>query len=493
MKNKILSFLQKENNITYTENDTSASKATYTHLIELFEIIGSLRFHDEKRIEELFEAAFNENPLLALKLAFYTRNIRGGLGERRTFRVILKYLAVKHPDIIRKNLDAIALFGRYDDFYTLIDTPVESAMWNYLQIQLTSDIVHCDLDKPISLLAKWLKSTNASSAQTNALGKLTAHHLGFSEKTYRKTLAELRAHLKVTESKMSTRSWKDIAYSDVPSRAMSTYHNAFMAHDAERFSDYLESMQASPSTFHGSTLFPYDLMEKMGLTASGQGFTLTQPDLSLESQWNSLPHYIDKHENVLVMADTSSSMCGRPLYYSIGMALYFAQHNTGAFKNIFMTFSHQPVLLELKGTSLTEQIACIPAIIENTNLEAAFNLILKVAAANHLKAREMPKSIIIITDMDLSHATGSLQCNWTFYDHIASQYTKYGYQIPGIIFWNVTSKHSAFQTASDLKGIQFVNGYAPAAFKSVLNHIGKTPYEAMLAALNDPVYNCLTL
>lgn len=114
----------------------------------------------------LFSAAFHEDPLLATKMAFYARNIRGGLGERRTFRVILKYLATIHPNIVIKNLDAIALFGRYDDFYTLIDTPVEKEMWLYLKNQLELDLLHMKQNQPISLLAKWLKSVNASSKAT---------------------------------------------------------------------------------------------------------------------------------------------------------------------------------------------------------------------------------------------------------------------------------------------------------------------------------------
>ena len=139
MKNKFLSFLQKETNFTYTENGAIALKTTNSELLDLFGCIGSLRKRDNTDIERLFSMAFAEDALLATKMAFYARNIRGGLGERRTFRVILKYLATLAPEIVIKNFDAIALLGRYDDFYTLVDTPVEDAMWTYLKEQFTLD------------------------------------------------------------------------------------------------------------------------------------------------------------------------------------------------------------------------------------------------------------------------------------------------------------------------------------------------------------------
>lgn len=489
MKNKFLSFLQKESNITYTENNNASLKTTYTHLTHLFGTIGALRFQSDEKIEGLFQSAFDEDPLLAVKMAFYARNIRGGIGERRTFRTILKYLAVTHPEIVEKNLDAIALFGRYDDFYALIDTPVEPAMWHYLKVQLTSDIVNCDLGKPVSLLAKWLKSVNASSEETNALGKLTAHQLGFSERTYRKTLSQLRAHLNLTETKMSSRSWSDIVYSNVPSHAMSLYHRSFKAHDEDRFNEYIESLQVGKEKTP-TALFPYDLMEKMGLSPEDQSFTLTHSSPLLEAKWDHLPNLIDRPQNILVMADTSGSMYGRPLCFSIGLAIYFAQHNTGAFKNIFMTFSNEPSLIELKGLSLKEQVKCITAIIENTNLESAFNLLLKVAVTNRLNANELPKSILVISDMAFDSAVDS---DWTFYEELSHQYSKRGYQIPNIIFWNVSDKNQVFQATSDFKGVQLASGHSPAVFKSILANIGKTPYDAMLDTLSSPIYDCITL
>ena len=492
MNNKFLSFLKRETNFTYTENGAVALKSTDSRLLDLFGTIGALRSRDEAEIERLFSSAFSEDALLAVKMAFYARNIRGGLGERRTFRIILKYLANLKPETIIKNLDAIALFGRYDDFYVLENTPVSGMMWHYLKNQFDYDLDHMAKGQPVSLLAKWLKSVNASSAETTRLGKLTAKNFGLAEKDYRKALASLRHYINVTEVMMSAGSWSDIAYAKVPSKAMSIYRNAFKAHDPEGFEAFLTALEKGETKVNAGTLFPYDIIEKLRLSNRSRSFCFDHYDALLEAQWKALPNYVEGQQNVLVMADTSGSMCGRPICSSIGLAVYFAERNHGAFKNIFMTFSSRPSLIELSGNTLYDKVKCIPAIVEDTNLEAAFDLILKVAVNNKLKTKELPKSLVIITDMEFNMATTS-RGNWTFYDSMSKNYAAAGYQLPNVIFWNVNARHEAFQTSSTHKGVQFASGQSTAVFKSILANIGKTPYEAMIDTLSDPAYDIITL
>lgn len=502
MVNKFLSLLQKEYGMTHTENGANALRTTSSSLLDLFGTIGSLRCRDEMEIERLFSAAFHEDPLLATKMAFYARNIRGGLGERRTFRVILKYLAVVHPHIVIKNLDAIALFGRYDDFYTLVGTPVEKEMWLYLKNQFELDLLHLEQNQPISLLAKWLKSVNASSRTTNYLGKLTAKNFGLSAPDYRKALSKLRKALDVTEVKMSANAWTDIIYSAVPSRAMSIYRHAFKAHDESGFNTYIEALTNGEAKINATALYPYDIFERMGLTFSYQygsnnnsHFAFNNYDPILEAQWKALPNYVDEGSNVLVMADTSGSMTcmnNRPLCSALSLATYFAERNTGAFKDVFMTFSQTPSLVSLKGNTLYDKIKNIPSIVANTNLEAAFDMILKVAITNHIAQDELPKALVIISDMEFDYATNT-QPGFTFYDSMVKKFARHNYRMPNIIFWNVNSRHDIFQTNSKYKGVQLASGQSPSVFQSILSNIDKTPYEAMLNVLNDPLYDCITI
>lgn len=492
MKNLFLSFLKQENNFTTTENGAVALKSTNSSLLDLFGCIGSLRTRDSHEIERLFTHAYTEEPLLAMKMAFYARNIRGGLGERRTFRIILKYLAETAPEVVIKNFDNIPLFGRYDDFYTLIGTSVESQMWCYLKDQLNADIKNFQNNQPVSLLAKWLKSVNTSSEETNRLGKMTAKAFGLPEKVYRKTLSALRKYIDVTEVKMSANTWTEIDYSHVPSRAMCIYRNAFQKHDKEGFERYMESLKKGKTTIHSATLYPYDIIEKFGINHRSAYFSFLKCDPVLEEQWKHLPNYIDGAHNVLVMADTSASMYGRPLCTSVGLAMYFAERNKGPFKDTFMTFSRRPSLVTLKGNTLYDKIKCIPSIIGNTNLEAAFMLILNTAKKHNLSSSDLPRALIVITDMEFDTATVNYG-NWTFYDSMKKTFEQEGYQIPNVVFWNVNSYHDHFQVTSNYPGVQMASGQSASVFKSILANIGKTPYEAMLGVLNDPVYDCVVV
>ena len=99
----------KENNKTYTENGALAYRTTDSALLDLFGTIGSLRTRLPNDIIAKFTKAFSEDQLLAMKMLFYARNIRGGLGEKRTFRILINYMAKYHTEIMEKNLDLSAL------------------------------------------------------------------------------------------------------------------------------------------------------------------------------------------------------------------------------------------------------------------------------------------------------------------------------------------------------------------------------------------------
>lgn len=494
MSEKFVNALRKEDNYTFTENGAIALKSTESALVDLFGQIGAMRNRTDADIESAFSKAFAEDRLLATKMAFYARNIRGGLGERRAARVIFNFLAKVHPDVMRKNIQYVPLFGRYDDLYEFVGTPVENDMWALIKEQWSLDIDNMNNNKPISLLAKWLKSVNTSSKESNRLGKLTAKKLGLSEKEYRKTLSTLRKYLDVVEVKMSNNRWTEIIYAGVPSRAMAIYRNAFAKHDPEGFDAYVKSVSKGESKINATTLFPYDIIEKMGMSFdwSGGCFKANNYDEVLEAQWKALPNYIEGENNVLIMADTSESMMGRPMATSVGLAIYFAERNKGVFKDVFMTFSSRPSFIQLKGNTLYEKIQCVPSIVENTNLEAAFRLILDTAINNNLTADDMPKSLVVITDMEFDGATYGSSRHETFYESMANMYRQHGYEIPNVIFWNVNSRHNVFQVTSKYKGVQLASGQSPSVFKSILNNIGKTPYEAMLSVLNDPMYDCIT-
>lgn len=503
MSVNFIKAMQAEENKTYTENGATGYKSTGSALLDLFGVIGALRTRDEAEIERLFMNAFAEDKLLATKMSFYARNVRGGLGERDTVRIIWRYLAYTNPQIMKKNLHLIPLFGRWDDLYIFIGTPLEKAAWQMIRKQFFKDYQTVlayqqgGKLKSISLLAKWLKSVNSSIPQTRKLALKTAKNLKLTETAYRKALSMMRAYLDIVERKMTANQWTEIDYAKVPSRAMTIYRNAFRRHDEKGFQAYLDAIAKGKAKINASTLYPYNLIEAYDLDVRSKVnkyylFTRKPYDAVIEEQWKALPNYVEGENNVLVMADTSGSMYGRPLATAVGLAIYFAERNKGPFKDVFMTFSSKPSFVTLKGDSLYDKIKCIPYIIENTNLQAAFKLILDVAIKNNLSAEDMPKSLIVISDMEFDEAQG-YDDKWLFYDKMKAMYEEHGYQIPNVIFWNVDSRNDVFHVVSQYKGVQLASGQSVSVFKSVLANIGKTPYEAMLEVLNDPIYDVVTV
>ena len=506
--NALDDYQNEKDNTTYTLNGAYAYKSTHSgsvdlgNLVDLFGTIGALRSRSAEEIEESFAKAFREDKLLAMKMSFYARNVRSGLGERRTPRIIWRYVASNYPEIMKKNLALVPVFGRWDDLYCFVGTPIEKDMWGFIRTQLGKDAEGVVNNQPISLLAKWLKSVNTSSEESRSLGKLTAKNLGMDERTYRRILSTLRNYIDVTEIKMSRNNFSQIKYESVPSKAMSIYRNAFMKKDGKRFYEYIEDLKKGEAKINAATLYPYDILEKYGLGMSYRSYRslkLGEYDEVLEQQWKALPNYIsDKLSgaNVLIMCDTSASMTGRPLATSVGLSIYFAERNRGVFNNKFMTFSHDPKFVTIKGDSLKDMVESFPIIVDDTNIQAAFELILDVAVENRIPAKDMPKALVIISDMEFNQATynkGSFYngeyVNVNYHNIFKDMYEEAGYEMPTIVYWNVNSRHNVFHAYANEHGVMMASGSSPSVFQNIVANIGKTPYEAMMDVLGDEVYS----
>lgn len=477
--------MKKQENFTRTENGAVAIKSTGDKCLDLFGAIGSLREASDLRIQRLFADAYAENPLMATKIAFYGRDVRQGLGERKTFRMLIRYMAHYHPEALRPNIDLIGVYGRYDDLYSLVGTPVEDDMWVAMKKQFEEDRREMQSGNAISLLAKWIKTADASSKETRKLGILTAKKLGYSVYDFKRIVRSIRKHIKVVESLMSAGKWDEIDYPKVPSRAMMIYRNAFKRHDEERFNNFINKAVQGKEKINSSTLYPYDLIEK--ITDFGWSACAAEENESIEAQWRQLPNYVEEGTNAIVIADTSGSMHGRPMCTSVGLAIYFAERNKGAYHNMWMSFSGHPNIHLLKGETLAQKIANMNMNDWgwNTDLKAAFDLVLKIAEKNHVPADEMPKSLIVISDMEIDNCGNR---SWAFYDKMKHKYKKHGYQIPNIIFWNVNSRHDVFHADAKRKGVQLCSGQSVSVFKQLMGCIGCTPVEMMEKVINSERY-----
>jgi uncharacterized protein with von Willebrand factor type A (vWA) domain len=496
--------VKNESNFTLTENLAVALKSTGNPLLDLFSQVGAIRAKDYEEVSKMFQDAFSEDKLLSTKLIFFARNVRGGLGERETSRKMLRSLALSNPDIVKKNIDLIPFFGRYDDLYCLIDTPVENAMWTLLTWTIKEDLMNMEKGRPVTLCSKWLKSTNTSSKESVALGKLTVKQFGMTEKQYRKTLSKLREYIKVIERTMSAQDWTDIAYAQVPSHAMKNYRKAFSRHDGTRFGEYIENVKKGDEKIHSGTLYPYDILEAAKLTYRNR-FSIEE-DAVLEAQWKALPNYIKKQANILVLADTSGSMEGRPMSIALGLAVYFAERNIGPYKNLFLTFSESPRYVILSGNTLKEKLSHIESIVANTDLEKAMDLILKTAIENNVSQEEMPLALVILSDMHFDGTSNIISDGgWyagygnrapqkiTFHESMKTKFSRAGYTMPKIVYWNVDERSPAVQARQSDEGVILVSGASTSTFKSIISNISTNPYDYMLEVLNDEMYNMVQI
>ena len=201
----MLEALKKEANKTHTENMAVTYRSTLSDCLDLFAAVGALRDAPEKEISSRFMRAFTEDPNMAVKLAFFARDVRGGLGERRVFRVFLRWLAGNKPESMNKNIPNIPEYGRFDDLLALLGTDCEKNALAYIEEHFKVDLASLKNGEPVSLLAKWLPSVNASNVDAVKKAKRIARTLGMNDADYRKTLFRLRASIKIIENNLRER------------------------------------------------------------------------------------------------------------------------------------------------------------------------------------------------------------------------------------------------------------------------------------------------
>ncbi len=476
-----------DDNLAWTENGAAAYKSTGSLVLDFFANGGALRVRDGSSVAAVFERAYSEDPLLATKAMFYFRDIRGGQGERKTFRTLLAYCAVKHTEALRPNLALIPEYGRWDDLYALVDTPLEDEIWPLIDVQLAEDAA---TDKP-SLLAKWLPSENASSKVTKRLARKTRQALNMDARTYRKLLSHIRRNIGLVEQTISNNEWGAIQYDKLPSKAGMMYRKAFYRHDAERYAEFLGAVKRGEKKINAGTLYPYEIVEKTK-AYRGYGGVAGNEAASLDAMWNALPDYFgDEASSGIVVADVSGSMYGRPIEVSISLAIYTAERNKGPFHNKFITFSARPTVQTVEGKDIVEKVRNLSnAHWEmNTNIEAVFDLILDTAVRTGATQEDLPSHLYIVSDMEFdSSYVGGRNMNERLFQTIEGKYKAQGFNMPRLVFWNVNSRNDQQPVTMNDRGVQLVSGCSPSIFSSLLSNKTVSAYDLMLEVLNQDRY-----
>jgi hypothetical protein len=459
-------------NTAYTQNGALTNKSSMSSLVDLFFIAGASRGKD---LTPSFAKAFAEDEYIALRLVQWLRDAREGAGERQQFRNLFGWLVRNHKDAALAILDKVPELGRWDDVLIGLRTPIEAEVVQLIKEGLRDPSTQ-------GLVAKWMPRKGEDAVRLRSL-------LGYTPKQYRKTIVNLS---NTVEQAMCSGNWDKIELKKVPSVAFARYKRAFSKRAPQMFTDFVKKVQAGEAKINAGAVFPYDIVRSLR-----NSYQQIERDAANE-QWKALPDFLNgTDERLLVVCDTSGSMCGWgygvnakavgnvcPLDIAISLAIYTSEKLTGAFKDAFITFSASPELQVLSGT-LHDRINQLQRAAwgMNTDLQKVFDLVLNNAIKHKVPESEMPTKIVIISDMEFDAcARGNVS-------GIREKYTRAGYKLPQLVFWNVNGRVGNVPVTQHQSGTALISGFSPSIVKSILGGQLMTPESVMLKTLMNPRYD----
>lgn len=434
-----------------TANGMKARKSTTKATVDLFYNIGASR---GKNIVPAFTAAYVENKELAMRIALWARDARGGAGERQVFRDILAHLEKVDVDAAKALLTKVPELGRWDDIFAVTSPELKKIAYTMLGDALRAGN---------GLAAKW-------TPRKGPVAREIREFYGMTPKQYRKSLVALT---KVVEQQMCAKDWDNINFSHVPSLASARYKKAF-GRNTTKFAEYVAKLVKGDRSVkvNAGAVFPYDVLKGVGSYAWRGTFDKTELD-HIVAQWDALPNYVGD-ASILPLVDVSGSMtcpAGRNssvtcLDVAVSLGLYLADKNRGKFKDTFLTFSERPELLHLKGNIIDKVNQMVQSKwAMNTNLHAALDKILDVAVKGRVPQEEMPSMLLILSDMQfdvcVTHDDSAIQM-------IERKYEQAGYSMPQVVFWNLNSSDNV-PVKSDKSGAALVSGFSPSIVTALLS------------------------
>lgn len=476
---------------TNTNTNTTNSQVVATNVstcldanMDLFFIAGASRNLPESKILALFEKAQSEDSDIFLRLVNWARDVRGGAGERRFYRLGLKFLAkTNHPktlDFMEKTPE----LGRWDDLFVVFETD------NVAAHQKALEMIDTALKAGNGLCAKWMPRDTNKKARVVATK--IRNHMGLDPRAYRKLIVGLS---NTVEQAMCAGNWDQIEYGKIPSVASARYRSAFGRHDYEGYNEYLGKVEKGEAKINADAVFPHDVIRECNLGWGGINVSATAAR-AMDAQWNALPDYLaelDDKVAMLPMCDVSGSMATGVgsgnltcMHVAMGLTVYLAERNQSFFKDYFITFSERPKLHKIVGKTIVEKLNNIAQTAAySTNINAAFKMLLAEAVKNNVSADDMPKSVVILSDMAFNcGSVGGL----SHHESIKKQYAQAGYTMPNVVYWNINAQGGGAPVKYDEKGVALVSGFSPSIAKMVLSGNLADPTQIMLKTISNERY-----
>ena len=444
-----------------TANGAVTNASSLNRNVDLFFLAGASRGKD---ITPTFIGAMVEDSEVALRILQWTRDARGGAGERETFRKLFSYVLKKEPALASRMLVKVPEIGRWDDVLLAFGSGIEREALRMIAFALnnTKD----------GLCAKWMPRQGAEANKIRSYLKLTP-------KEYRKLLVSLS---NTVEQKMCAQDWTGITYPHVPSVAAGRYQKAFLKHDPVGYAEYKAKLVSGDAKINASVAYPYDVIR-----------SLRNGDVAVsDAQWKALPNYLEgSNENILPVVDVSGSMSFvvsgsvTAMDVSISLGLYLSERLGGAFKDTFCTFSSSPKLQKVTG-SLSERYGQMQRSEwgMSTDIQAVFKMILTAGMKHKVSQDQMPTKVLILSDMEFNQCitTGSSGrgVSVSAMEMIEKEYTAAGYKVPQIVFWNLNGRAGNSPVTYNKAGAALVSGFSPSIVKSVLGGEEMTPLSILL-------------
>lgn len=476
--NSFVSAVKKEEVEGQTFNGADTLTTTGSRVLDLFQAAGNRN----AVLNSSFDLAHSEDKQLAYRVALWTRDVRGGAGERQTFRNLLLHLENHYSDDLLVLLPKIPEVGRWDDLLIFQTDQIKACSFELIKNALAAGN---------GLAAKWCPRKGPVAIELRK-------YLGLTPKQYRKTLVTLT---KVVESQMCAKEWDKIVFDHVPSLASARYQKAFGRHCGDAYKAYKDGLtQKNPDgtpvrKINAGAVFPYDVIKSVW-----EG----NRDVA-QAQWDALPNYLGDNK-ILPIVDVSGSMMSwsyynqrkavkstvTPLDVALSIGLYCADKQQGAFSGAFMSFSTEPKLQVLTGNMVDKLNQMRRSHwTMSTNINAAFREILDVARRNNVADADMPKILLILSDMEFDSCVLAERTKVTNYEAAKAMFAQAGYTLPNVVFWSINNRPDNAPVSMHESGTALVSGFSPALFKSVLKaDLDEfSPFNIMLDVLKNPRYD----
>lgn len=459
---KLFDSLQKGN--SYTQNGAITNQSSLDACLDFFFLAGASRNMENRDILQVFLKAYGEDPSTALKILFWTRDIRWWAGERRIFRIIWKYLLQNKKEVAIKLAPYVSEYGRFDDLFN------DENNKDYIVPDEILSLIKKELELKNGLLAKWLP-------RKGIVAKQLQKFLNLSEKDYRKLIVSLS---NTVEQKISKNEWEDIKLNTVPSCAFNQYKKAWERHILTKYHAFLEKVEKGEEKMNAKDLYPYQVFRNIHINK----------DLA-NAQWKNLPDYWAKGD-ILPVIDVSGSMTTTINKSSVtakdiamSIWLYLSERIKGRFNNCFISFSWRPNIHKISEGTLYDKYNQIDRSGEdmNTNLKGVFDIILSTAIRDNLKQEDLPKTIIILSDMEFDMCYSHNSHNKTIFEILEKEYKEHGYTLPNLIFWNILWRIGNYPVTKDSKNVALVSGASPSVITSILNGSDISPLSIMLKTI----------